>query len=142
MSDPIALLDAAIYQRLGTVTYSWYSGTALTNGSVPVYNTEAPQHTPSPYIVFNLQSGVADYWFNGGEKESFDYAVRVLSQRSFAAQEANPIFSGVDAELNHATLTLTGFKSMRVDRAARIRYRDNLGYWNVGAVYRIDIIRE
>lgn len=143
MADSVPLIDAAIYGRLGTVQYTYPtgSGTALYSGSVPVYNTLATQGAVPPYLVFQLQTGIPSYFFGGREEEGFDYAVRALSQKSYTSQEANPIFEKAAAVLQDAPLNVPGFGLMRVRRGARIRYRDSSGFWNVGSLWRIEVVK-
>lgn len=144
MADSVPLIDAAIANRLGTVVYSYRTseGTALYSGSVPVHNTVAPQQAPAPYLVFQLQTGVPDYWFNGREEEGFDYALKAMSLRTYASQEANPIFEQAATVLQDAPLSIPGYKLMKARRGSRIRYKDSKGYWNVGSLWRIEVVKE
>lgn len=143
MADSVPLIDAAIYSRLGTVVYTYPtgSGTAMYSGSVPVVNTLALQQTLPPYIVFQLQTGIPEYAFAGDEGESFDYLVKAVSLRNFPSQESNPIFEKASITLQDAPLSVAGYSVLRVRRGSRVRYRDQQGYWHVGAIFRIDIVR-
>lgn len=143
MADSVPLIDAALYGRLGTVQYTYPtgSGTAMYSGSVNVYNTLANQQAPTPYLIFQLQSGVDDYAFAGDREESFDYVVKAVSIKSYASQEANPIFAAADAALQDAPLSVAGYSVLRVRRTSRVRYRDAQGFWHVGAIFRIDITK-
>lgn len=144
MADSVPLIDAAIAGRLGTVIYTYRTGvgTALYSGSVGVYNTLAPQQTPGPYLAYQLQTGVPNYWFNGKEEEGFDYALKALSLRDYPSQEANPIFEQAATALQDAPLSIPGYKLMRARRGSRIRYRDTKGYWNIGSLWRIEVVKE
>lgn len=143
MADSVPLIDAAIYGRLGTVQYTYPtgSGTAQYSGSVGVFNTLSIQQTATPYVIFQLQSGIDDYSFAGDREESFDYVVKAVSVKNSPSQEANPIFATADAALQDAPLSVAGYSVMRVRRTSRIRYRDGSGYWHVGGIFRIDITK-
>lgn len=144
MSDPAPLIEAAFATRLGTAVYSYRTGagTALYSGSVPVFNTLAVQQTPAPYIVFQQLDGVDSYTFGNDSEQSFDYSARVLSQRSYTSQEAEPVYDTVHAHLQDMPMTLAGWKVLKVRRQSRIRFRDGAGFWNVGGLYRIWLATE
>lgn len=143
MADSVPLIDEAIAGRLGTVIYTYRtgSGTAMYSGSVPVVNTLALQQTLPPYIVFQLQTGLDDYSFAGNREESFDYVVKSVSLKNYPSQEANPIYDTAHTALQDAPLSVAGYSVKRVRRGSRIRYRDQQGFWHIGAIYRIDIAK-
>lgn len=143
MSDSLPLIDAAIAARLGTVVYSYRiaQGTALYSGSVDVYNTMALQQNATPYIIFQLQTGLDEYSFGTNREESLDYVMKVVSLRDYPSQECNPIFDTAHTALQDAPLSVPGYSVLRVRRGSRIRYRDRSGYWHVGANYQIDIAK-
>lgn len=142
MADSVPLIEAAIYSRLGTVQYSYPNGSGGTvTGSVNVYNTMATQQGAPPYIIFQLQTGLDGYAFAGDREESFDYLVKTVSLKTYPSQEANPIFATADNALQDAPLSVAGYSVLRVRRTSRVRYRDQQGYWHVGALFRIDIAK-
>lgn len=142
MADSLPLVDAAIAGRLGTVLYSYRGGgTAMISGSVGVYNTLAVQQTTTPYLVFQLQSGIDDYAFGDKREESLDYVVKAVSVRSYPSHEANPIYETAHDALQDAPISVAGYGVMRVRRTSRVRYRDSQGYWHVGGLYRIDLTK-
>lgn len=143
MADSVPLIDAAIANRLGTVSYTTYNGagSAVVIGAIPVVNTLAVQQTPTPYLVYQLQTGLDDYSFAGNREESFDYVVKAVSVKSYASQEANPIYDTAHTALQDAPLSVAGYSVKRVRRGSRIRYRDQQGFWHIGGIYRIDLAK-
>lgn len=142
MADSLPALGSAIYSRLGTVVYTYLAGagTALVTGTLPTFNTMATQGLLPPYVTFQLQSSIDGYAWGNHEEESNDFVVKVVSLRSFLAQEAYPVYGTIHAALQDAPLSVTGFRVMKVRRTSRIQYRDNSSYWHVGGIYRLDLV--
>jgi hypothetical protein len=141
MANDFGVQGSAIYARLGTVQYTYRtSGTATTTGSVPVYDTLAPQggSVPYPYIIYQFMASVDEYKFAGGHGESTDILVKVISNRQFPSMQAEPIYAQAHAALQHAALTLNGTNLLRFERGSRVKYQDSDHYWHVGAIYRVD----
>jgi len=145
MADNLTLVGSAIYSRIGgTATYTYVtSGTALTTGTVGVWDTRAPQDRPTapPYIIYQMMVANDDYAFRDDwHSLSMDIAVRVVSDRQYPIQ-ARQIYETAHGRLQDAALTVTGFATMRCRRMSPIEYLDTKNYWNSGGIFRIDIVR-
>ncbi len=125
MSNPITALGSAVYS-------------VLSAGTVDVYHSLAPQGATPPYAVFSAQNpGIDEYTFTS-RGVSADYSVQVLSNRNWPT-EAATVFTHLDALLQDASLNVSGYTALRCRRTSELMFRDNDGYWHVGAIYRIDI---
>lgn len=139
--DSFALIGSALYNRLGTVQYTYpTTGTATTTGSLGVYDSEAPRQGTAflspPYIIFQHQAGVDEYSFDH-HGESLDYVVKVVSDR-LTRRQAYAIYDQVHNNLQDAPLTLGSADVLRVRRSSRLAYRDGDGFVHTGAIYRFD----
>lgn len=141
MADDFGALGSALYARLGTAQYTYYTnGTATTTGSVPVYDTLAPQggSVAYPHIIYQFMVSVDEYKFAGGHGDSVDVMVKVVSNRQYPSMQAQPIYAQAHAAIQHAQLTITGSNLLRIERSSRIKYRDSDQYWHVGGLYTVD----
>ena len=139
MSVTCGAMGSAIYSRMGTVVYTYRTnGTATTTGTLPTYDSLAPQGTNPPYVVFQYATGVDGYAFGTVAFESDDYIVKVISDRGYPSAQAHGIYEQVHDALQDAALSISGNQLLRCRRTAPIKYRDADGYWHVGGLYRID----
>ena len=139
MSVTFGAMGSAIYSRLGTVSYTYHTnGTATTSGTLPTYDSLAPQATTPPYIVFQYGAGVDGYYFGTVANESDDYIVKVISDRGYPSAQAHGIYEQLHSALQNAPLSISGNQLIRCRRTAPIKYQDRDGYWHIGGLYRID----
>lgn len=127
-----------MFEALGSAIYS-VLGTGM--GTVPVYNTIAPQGGSPPFVIFQAQEpGVSRYSFDGasGEEVSGDWVVKVVSDRYWAG-EADGIASTLETVMQDGLGTVAGWRVLRCRRSGRVRYRDRDGFWHVGGIYRVDL---
>lgn len=134
-------IGSALYGRLGTVSYSYYTnGTVPTTGTLGCYDTLAPQETPVPYVVYQLATSLDNYTFGTNSGESFDYLVKVVSDRLFPSMQGYQLYEQAHSALQDAPLNIMGSYLLRCRRTSRVApVRDAEGYWHVGAFYRIDV---
>ena len=138
MTATFGAMGSALYSALGTVSYTYNTnGTATTTGTLPTYDSEAPQGTNPPYVIFQFGAGVDSYKFGDWADESDDYIVKAISDRGYPKQ-AEGIYEQVHNALQDAALSISGNQLIRCRRTAPIKYRDADGYWHVGGLYRID----
>lgn len=139
MANDFGAQGSALYARLGTVQYTYRtSGTTTTTGSVPVYDTLAPQGgTVPPYIIYQFMASVDEYKFSGGHGESTDMLIKAVSNRQFPAMQAEPIYAQAHAAIQHAALTVNGTNLLRLERSSRIKYQDSDLYWHIGGIYTV-----
>ncbi len=100
MSDHYDALRTALYTTLA-------GGTALVTelGGTAIYSQQAPEGTPTPYVVYSLQSGMPD------NLNPSDLYNSVWWVRAYAATEAQAVTIAklFDALLHKATPTVTGY---------------------------------
>lgn len=134
-----AVMGSALYGRLGTVQYTYNTnGTVSTTGTLGTWDTQAPQRSSTPYIIYQLQDSLDQYTFSGPSGESADYLVKVVSNRVDPTVDAFAIYDHLHEVLQDAPLTIAGGRSLRVRRLSRVQYQDSDRYWHVGGIYRID----
>ncbi len=132
MSDFLSLVDAAIYTKLtnspGTAMY----GTR-------VYNMQAPEGVPPPFVVFTQIAGGND---NLTPNDSNDIVYQIMSVGATRAQAGSvngfvqAAFGSVQYELN-----VTGYSNYALFRQQAITRIDNIGgtqFWRRGDNYRIE----
>lgn len=125
MATPHAALGSAI-------------ATALSGGTVGVYDTLAVQGGTPPYAIFQAQNpGEFEYTFNSTGLRA-DYVLKVISNRTWPG-EAQQVYAHLHALLQNAALNVTGYSVQRCRATSAIKYRDDDGFWHVGGVYRIDL---
>lgn len=125
MANPHAALGSAITS-------------ALSGGTVSVYDTLAVQGGTPPYAIFQAQNpGEDEYTFTSSGMRA-DYVLKILSNRTWPG-EAQQVYSHLHALLQNAALTVAGYSVLRCRRTSSIKFRDEDGFWHVGGLYRIDL---
>lgn len=132
MSDSWNALGSAVYARLAPPL-----GSALYDGIAK--STVVP-----PYTVWQVLDTDDDRVF--GDRgtatfETFQVMLRTISDRYYP-DKARSIYGTVHAYMEGAPLTVTGFSVMRCERTGgRFQYQDSEKFWNVGAVYTVELQR-
>lgn len=121
--DPI---DAAIYTALGG-----------DSADPPVFYALAPQGTPAPYIIYQLQDGVDERTFTDAGFMA-EYMVKAVS-RDLWPTEARSVYAEAHEALEGTQLTVDGFNALRCERRNVFEFPDGESFWNVGGVYRIQV---
>ena len=125
-------LDTAIFSVLNVASL-----VDLATGGV--YSVVAPAGTEPPYVIFQPQSKIDDYWAftkRGGEAL---YMVKAVS-RSPWPMEASTIDTEVDTLLQDATLSISGYTHLHCRRESDIDVPVTEGdvvYQQIGGLYRI-----
>lgn len=138
-------ISAAIFTQLqgGTaLTALLYGGTAT--GSASIFEDHAPTSAELPYVIFNQQAATWDY--SMGEHKRFASVVYQVKGVSGSAwpKEADAIDAQIDARLDNAALSITGYGLLRVVRESDVRFSETEGeqvFQHVGALYRIDVVK-
>lgn len=140
MANEFQAMGSALQGALGTIQYTYYSGsgTAFTTGTVRAYDTQSLQGTATPYVIYQLQDSLDQYIFGTKSGESADYLVKVVSNRKTPSDQAYAIYDQAHEVLQDAALTIAGHYPLRVRRMSRVQYQDSLMFWHVGGIYRID----
>lgn len=138
MANEFRALGSALYGVLGTISYTYHSGTATVTSTLGCYDSVIPQGNSYPGVVFQLESSLSEYTFGTQSGESADYLVKVVSNRKSISAEAYDIYDQTHAVLQDAALTITGHYPLRVRRTSRFAYQDSELFWHVGGVYRVD----
>jgi len=125
MATPHAALGSAI-------------NSALSGGTVSVYDTLAVQGGTPPYAIFQAQNpGEMEYTFSSSGLRA-DYVLKVISNRTWPG-EAQQVYSHLHELLQNAALVVSGYSVQRCRVTSGVKYRDEDGFWHIGGVYRIDL---
>jgi hypothetical protein len=132
--------DAAIMSKLsnGSALIALLADTTIPS----IYSWQAPDNSPYPFVVFNDQS---DAELNETRRELHDmiYQVRGFTKASMKAAKA--IDYQVRLLLHHATLSVTGFGVLKIDRIASVRFVENQPstdkVYSAGGLYRLRVER-
>jgi len=125
MATPHAALGSAI-------------NSALSGGTVSVYDTLAVQGGTPPYAIFQAQNpGEMEYTFSSSGLRA-DYVLKVISNRTWPG-EAQQVYNHIHNLMQNAALSVSGYRVLRCRVSSGIKYRDEDGFWHVGGVYRIDL---
>lgn len=123
-------VDTAIYSKLtGT-------GGPSVNG---VYHGVAPKDVTFPIIVFQEITGSDRYTMTKRATKELLYQIMVVAQGA-SAQAAGDAMDTVDGLLHDTPLTVTGYSTLYVRRAASREFVTVEGgqmYWHVVSDYRI-----
>jgi len=112
--------------------------TALSGGTVSVFDTLAVQGGTPPYAIFQAQNpGDHEYTFSSSGLRA-DYVLKVLSNRTWPG-EAQQVYTHLHNLMQNAALSVTGYTVQRCRVVSSVKYRDEDGFWHVGGVYRIDL---
>ena len=130
MSEPKALLEAALYSLLNT-------------GLTPeVYNTQAAAGAAFNYVVFQAAGG-DDVWYHAKER-GYVYEYQIVGIHTTRAQ-ALAMNAAIEAAMDGAKagLSVSGFGVVRVTRDRPIDYTqvtpDNETIHFVGGIYQIEL---
>lgn len=131
-------LDTAIYSMLsgGTALTTLVGGTA----SPRIYHLQAPEGSPLPYVVWNIQGG-GDTNDSPHRVKSLVIFVRGFS--SVSAKDAGSIDAQVDGLLHLKTLTVTGWTNIWLARETDLETVENppsgAPVYMAGGLYRVNI---
>lgn len=139
MTDFITPFDQAVYTTLTGST----ALTGLLNGgtaSPSVYHWIAPTDAAPPYVIYNVQTDVPVKTLPTQAIENKLYQVRAVTFGPTAAA-AGTIANQIDAALNGAALSISGYTLLLCRREEGINYPElapgGQRYHNAGAIYRI-----
>ncbi|NJN84431.1 MAG: DUF3168 domain-containing protein [Caldilineaceae bacterium] len=121
------------HAAMGSAVYS-----ALSGGTVSVYDTMADQGGTPPYAIVQLQAAVADYSFTD-DRMAADYTVKVVSNRRWPG-EARLVYGHLHNLMQDAALSVTGYTLIRCRRRSLVEYRDSDDYWHSGGIYAVEFI--
>lgn len=139
MADIFTSLGTAIQNRMGTVQYTYNaSGTANVTGTLPLYDSLAPQGTQPPYNIYQMPQPYDVRTF-GQSGVSVDVVFKTVSNRLYPVQQGYPIYSQMHPLIEDAPLSISGYAQLRCRRQSAFAYRDPDGYWHVGGIYRVDV---
>jgi hypothetical protein len=134
MSDLLGDTSVALYTTLAGGT----ALTALLAGTTSVYESQAPDKSTYPFVVFNHQGGGPDN-INPSEIESNLWLVKVYSATS--AKSASDIFAQADALLHRKNISIGSAKTFWCCREQNVKLVENppngvIRYMR-GGIYRI-----
>lgn len=109
-------LDAAIYTKLSGDTGSGGLMTIVTG----VFNRVAPEGQAFPYVVWQTVSGVDNYTLTKRAKSRFVIQLKALDKGD-SGKVAGQAMDRIDALLNDAALTVTGFSLLVIRREMNIQ---------------------
>ena len=125
-------LDKAIFDTLNVASL-----TALATGGV--FNSFAHPSVSTPYVVFQAFSKVDEYWAFTKRGAQAVYMVKAVSESPWP-KEAAAIDTQIDALLQDATLTITGFGLVTCRRESDFYLPEEVGgkvYQHQGGLYRV-----
>jgi DNA-binding LytR/AlgR family response regulator len=130
---------AAIDQALIAKLTSDATLTAAAPGGV--FRDMAPQSTTTPFVVVTQMSHVDAYAIGSQAYEELLYLVKVVDQAN-SSSAAQTAADRVQTLLQGATLTITGYRSMLVQREERIVYvevddESDRRWQHRGGLYRV-----
>ena len=125
MANDFTAIGSALYSALG-------GGTA----SPSVYYAMAPQGSTPPYTIFQRMAGNDEYTFNDGGVNT-EYMIKVISNRQWPGEAWNA-YGSVHTAIQGASLSVTGFSSLRCERRTTIEFVDYDRFWHVGGIYRVE----
>lgn len=140
MATGMNAFGAALYSKLSNtaaLTSLLSGGTA----SPSVYEIMAPQSSDPPYVVFQAQApSTPQRTLSGGTAyENALYTVKGVTE-SWSAASAGTIADKIDAALDNAALTVTGYTHMTCHRVQNVDYVEVVEgkrFNHRGAVYRL-----
>lgn len=95
----------------------------------------APKATTLPFWVFSLMSALDEPGFEGTEWEEVRYLVKAVAA---TAAGADAVAARIQALLEGATLTITGYTNMLCRREERVRQTEVVGddrWYHAGGIY-------
>ncbi len=132
-------VDKAVYDALA-------GRAALTGllaaGTASIFQHVGPQNADPPYVVFNRQSRVPARVLGGGAVawENMLYLVKGVTS-GLSAAPGGTIALEIDAALDRASLTITGYGSMAVVREQDVDVPEigpsGVVHYQRGALYRV-----
>jgi hypothetical protein len=134
-------IDTALYTVLSADLAGTATGTLGQLGVTGVYRALAPQTATLPYIVYNEQAGTDQWTFNARTGKSTVYQVKAIDDGHSAAN-VSAMSDRLDALLNDAALSVSGWSCKRIRRESDIEYAETdegVIYHHIGGLYRIDI---
>lgn len=102
-----------------------------------VWHDVAPQATVLPFVIVSLQTGADEPQFGGVAWQECLYLVKAVAATATAAES---VAARIQALLEGATLTLTGYASMSVrrdDLVEQVEVDGDRRWYHEGGSYRI-----
>lgn len=136
MSSIIAAMNTALFSTLS-------GGTALVAalGGTFIYDRQAPDNAPLPYVVFSMQAGGPD---NTSPSDLHDNYWYVRAYTATGAQ-GGTIDALIDALLDGKALTVTGWRAFWCVRDSDVALvetlQDRTRVYSTGGVYRIRLAK-
>ena len=125
-------LDTAIFTALNVTSL-----TDLAPGGI--FNTLAPKGTAAPYVLFQVSSKIDDNFSYTKRGADAVYIVKAISQSPWP-KEASDIDTQIDALLENATLTISGYTQLVCRRQSDFSFTEDVGgevYQHQGGLYGI-----
>ena len=133
MSSITTAMGSALFSQLA-------AGTALVNklGGTAIYNTDVPQGTATPFVVFSYAGGGDD---NSSPRRARTVVYTVKAVTTNGIRNAAEIDDLVDTLLHEQTLTVAGnWGNYWLTRTTDVAFAQEAGgkvYHHVGGQYRI-----
>ena len=124
-------LDTALYAALNVAA-------VIAQATGGVWNSLAPRSANPPYVIFQAASKVEEYRFDGRGMTA-RYIVKAVSREPWR-KLASTVDTQIDAALQDATLTITGFTQLLCRRETDFylaEEREGELWQHVGGVYQI-----
>lgn len=130
MTDAIAALDTALYNKLNV------SAITTLLGGARIYSAIAPKDTPLPVIIFQWQGG-GEQNLTPTRMRNVVYTVKAIATSKSAALD---ISAKVDAALHDQTLNVSGWTNYATTREDDVQLvevaEDGRVLYHMGAIYR------
>lgn len=125
--DSWMALGSAIYARLAPPLGSAF------------YDTLAPQGGTPPYTLWQVLTTDDEYSFDR-HGETLYVQIRSISNQVWPAH-ARRVYGTAHAYMQDAPLSVSGFQVLRCRRVDKFQYPDPDGFWNVGGVYQVELVK-
>ena len=118
------------------------AGTALVSllGGTAIYQQQAPNGTPLPYVVFNKQAGGPEY-VDPHDRRDLVYYVRAYAE---SAKAAGAIDGACENLLHRQSIVVTGWNTVQCYRTTDLESVDNRPdgepVFMAGGFYRVRIV--
>lgn len=110
-----AAVDAALIAKLAS------DATLTTLAPGGIYRDTAPQGVSTPYVIVSQVSHEDDYSIGSQAFESIRYLVKAVDLHT-SGVSAQAVADRVQTLVQAATLTITGYRSVLVQREERVAY--------------------
>jgi len=131
MTDFAGSVDAALFSKLTTTPGTAFYGTRI-------YNMQAPEGVPRPYIIFSQIAGGNDN-LTPNDSNDLTYRVECVGATRSDAATGNGYIQQALGSIQYE-LTVTNYSNYALQRQESFSRVDNIGgtqYWRRGDNYRI-----